>query len=113
MRSDDSHGLSPPPLFVDWLKTLYSITELCPLNGNGIVGTVDNAQSVRQGCPLSVHLFALYIEPLLVCLSRGIDGIEHYGKRNKVRAYVDDLVVFVSSMKDVRRACEIILEFCA
>jgi hypothetical protein len=103
----------PPPLFVDWLKTLYSITELCPLNGNGIVGTVDNAQSVRQGCPLSVHLFALYIEPLLVCLSRGIDGIEHYGKRNKVRAYVDDLVVFVSSMKDVRRACEIILEFCA
>ena len=48
-----------PPLFVDWLKTLYSITELCPLNGNDIVGTVDNAQSVRQGCPLSVHLFAL------------------------------------------------------
>ena len=102
-----------PPLFVDWLKTLYSITELCPLNGNDIVGTVDNAQSVRQGCPLSVHLFALYIEPLLVCLSRGIDGIEHYGKRIKVRAYVDDLVVFASSMKDVRRACEIILEFCA
>jgi hypothetical protein len=102
-----------PPLFVDWLKTLYSITELCPLNGNDIVGTVDNAQSVRQGCPLSVHLFALYIEPLLVCLSKGIDGIEHYGKHIKVRAYVDDLVVFVSSMKDVRRACEIILEFCA
>ena len=102
-----------PPLFVDWLKTLYSITELCPLNGNDIVGTVDNAQSVRQGCPLSVHLFALYIEPLLVGLSRGIDGNEHYGKRIKVRAYVDDLVVFASSMKDVRRACDIILEFCA
>jgi hypothetical protein len=102
-----------PPLFVDWLKTLYSITELCPLNGNDIVGTVDNAQSVRQGCPLSVHLFALYIEPLLVCLSRGIDGIEHYGKRIQVRAYVDDLVVFASSMEDVRRACEIILKFCA
>jgi hypothetical protein len=102
-----------PPLFVNWLKTLYSITELCPLNGNDIVGTVDNAQSVRQGCPLSVHLFALYIEPLLVCLAKGIDGIEHYGKRVKVRAYVDDLVVFVSSVKDIRRACEIILEFCA
>jgi exonuclease III len=102
-----------PTLFVDWLKTLYSITELCPLNGNDIVGTVDNAQSVRQGCPLSVHLFALYIEPLLVCLAKGIDGIEHYGKRVKVRAYVDDLVVFVSSVKDIRHACEIILEFCA
>ena len=102
-----------PPLFVDWLKTLYSITELCPLNGNDIVGTVDNAQSVRQGCPLSVHLFGLYIEPLLVCLAKGIDGIEHYGKRIKVRAYVDDLVVLVSSIKDIRRACEIILEFCA
>ena len=80
---------------------------------NDIVDTVDNAQSVRQGWPLSVHLFALYIEPLLVCLSRGIDGIDHYGKRTNVRAYVDDLVVFVSSMKDVLRAFEIILEFCA
>ena len=74
---------------------------------------MDNAQSVRQGCPLSVHLFGLYIEPLLVCLAKGIDGIEHYGKRIKVRAYVDDLVVLVSSIKDIRRACEIILEFCA
>ncbi|EFX67221.1 hypothetical protein DAPPUDRAFT_331269 [Daphnia pulex] len=46
-------------------------------------------------------------------IERCIDGIEHYGKRIKVRAYVDDLVVFVSSMKDVRRACDIILEFCA
>jgi len=32
----------------------------------------------------------------------GIDGIELFGKHIKVRAYVDDLVVFVSSMKDVR-----------
>ncbi|KAI9550926.1 hypothetical protein GHT06_001736 [Daphnia sinensis] len=46
-------------------------------------------------------------------IERGIDGIEHYGKRIQVRAYVDDLVVFASSREDVRRACEIILEFCA
>ncbi len=102
-----------PPLFVDWLKTLYSVTQLCPLNGNDIVGAVDDAQSVRQGCPLSVHLFGLYIEPLLVALTKGIVGIDHYGGRVKVRAYVDDLVVFASSRKDICRACEIVLEFCA
>ncbi|KAI9550941.1 hypothetical protein GHT06_004468 [Daphnia sinensis] len=50
--------------------------------------------------------------PEPICLSRGVDGIEHYGKRIQVRAYVDDLVVFASSREDVRRACEIILEFC-
>ncbi|KZS08461.1 Uncharacterized protein APZ42_027540 [Daphnia magna] len=46
-------------------------------------------------------------------IERGIDGIEHYRKRIQVLAYVDDLVVFVLSMEDVRRGCEIILEFCA
>ena len=59
-----------------------------------------------------MHLFALYVEPLLVALAKGIDGIEHYGEGVKVRAYVDDLVVFVSSLKDIRGACETVMEFC-
>ena len=102
-----------PSLFIDWLKTLYSITQLCPLNGSSIVGTIDEAQSVRQGCPLSIHLFAIYIEPLLVRLSTSIDGYNLLGEKIKVRAYVDDLVVFVSSYRDILRACKAIEEFCA
>lgn len=72
-----------PLTFIDWLKTLYSVTQLCPLNGTDIVSTVDVAQSVWQGCSLLVLLFALYIEPLLVVLTQCINGIEHYGKCKK------------------------------
>ena len=102
-----------PIQFVDWLKTLYSITQLCPLNGSAIVGTIDDAQSVRQGCPLSIHLFAIYVEPLLMRLSRSIVGFDLLGEQVKVRAFVDDLTVFVSSRADILRACGIIEEFCA
>jgi hypothetical protein len=102
-----------PSQFIDRLKTLYSITQLCPLNGSSIVGTIDEAQSVRQGCPLSIHLFAIYIEPLLVRLSNTIAGYNLHGERIRVRAYVDDLVVFVSSHTDILRASKTIEEFCA
>ena len=102
-----------PKQFIDWLKTLYSIIELCPLNGSTAVGTVNGAQSVRQGCPLSIHLFAIYIEPLLVRIARNIDGIDIHGERIKVRAYVDDLTVFVSSNADILGACQVIDEYCS
>ncbi len=107
------NAMGYPAQFIDWLKTLYSITQLCPLNGNAIVGTIDDAQSVRQGCPLSIHLFAIYIEPLLVRLTNTLGGIDLHGERVKVRAYVDDLTVFVSSNTDILRACGAIEEFCA
>lgn len=109
---DTMIAMGYPTKFINWLRTLYSITQLCPLNGNIIVGTIDDAQSVRQGCPLSIHLFAIYIEPLLVKLSENVIGYDLHGESVKVRAYVDDLVVFVSSHADILRACKAIEAFC-
>ena len=70
-----------PLQFINWLKTLYSVFQLCPLNGSSIVGNIDEAQSVRQSCPLSIHLFAIYIEPLLVRLAHSIVGIDILGEK--------------------------------
>ena len=110
MGDHDHHGL-PHPVY-RLAKNSYSVTELCPLNGNTTVGTVTEAQSVRQGCPLSIHLFALYIEPLLVRLSNTISGVELHGENVKVRAFVDDLTICVSSHEDILKACQTIEEFC-
>ena len=101
-----------PPTFIGWLKALYAITTISPLNGNEIVGNIHEAQSLRQGCPLSMHLFAIYIEPLLARLSSTLDGIELNGKRVAVRGFVDDLVVFASSDYDIATACSIVDDFC-
>lgn len=101
-----------PDKFITWLKALYKIARLCPLNGESIVGTINDVQSVRQGCPLSVHLFAIYIEPLLVKLTENLKGIDLFGHKVALRAFVDDLTVFASSDDDITRSCEIIDGFC-
>ena len=101
-----------PDKFITWLKALYKIARLCPLNGESIVGTINDVQSVRQGCPLSVHLFAIYIEPLLIKLAENLKGIDLCGHKVALRAFVDDLTVIASSDHDITRSCEIIDEFC-
>ena len=101
-----------PTEFIGWLKALYSIVELCPLNGSTFVGSITDVQSVRQGCPLSVHLFALYIEPLLCRLATRVTGVNVFGHKVAVRAYVDDLVVVASTDSDILRSGETIDEFC-
>ena len=101
-----------PQTFISWLRALYSTTTLAPLNGKRIVGDIDDVQSIRQGCPLSIHLFAPYIEPLLTRLSLNLDGIELNGCKVAVRGYVDDLAVFAASDYDIVTSCKIIDEFC-
>ena len=71
--------------------------------------TIDEAQSVLQGCPLSIHLFATHIEPLLVQLSTTIAGYNVHGETIRVRAYVDNLL---SRLADILRTCKRIKEFC-
>ena len=102
-----------PTTFIGWLQTLYAVTTISPLNGNMIVGDIEEAQSLRQGCPLSMHLFAIYIEPLLARLSVNIDGIDLNGQNVAVRGFVDDLVVFASSDYDIVTSCSIVDEFCS
>ena len=101
-----------PERFLKWLRAMYASTQLCALNSSSIVSTIDDVQSVRQGCPLSIHLFALYVEPLLVKISDALTGIDIHGHRVAVRAFVDDLVVFASNNRDIKVACDIVELFC-
>lgn len=106
------NNMGYPDKFVNWIKALYRTARLCPLNGGSIVGTINDVQCVRQGCPLSVHLFAIFIEPLLARLAENLKGIDLFGHRVALRAFVDDLTVFASSDEDIVRSCEIIDDFC-
>ena len=102
-----------PERFIEWLKTLYSKCTLSPLNGGAIVGNIEDVGSLRQGCPLSVHLFTLYIEPLIAALHNNLEGIYVHSHKVAVRAFVDDLTVIVKSDSDILRACELVEAFCS
>ncbi|HEY9833652.1 MAG TPA: reverse transcriptase domain-containing protein, partial [Stenomitos sp.] len=101
-----------PAKFVGWLKTMYSVADMSILNGNELAGSISGVQSIRQGCPLSMHLFVIYIEPLLVRLANSIKGIKLFDKSVSVRAMVDDVVVFVSEDNEIVKAGEILDLFC-
>ena len=97
-----------PSRYVSWLQALYSITVLSPMNGNTPVGDITDVGSLRQGCPLSVHLFAIFIEPLLVALTNNLEGILLHGHKVAVRGFVDDTAVFVKTDKDITTACQLV-----
>ena len=71
--------------------TMYSVAEMSILNGSEVAGSICDIQSIRQGCPLSMHLFVLYIEPLLVRLAQSLQGIRVIDQTLIVRAFVDDV----------------------
>jgi len=101
-----------PQDFISMLRTVYSLTEMSFLNGGKIATTIQSLNGLRQGCPLSMHLFVLYIEPLLIKIEKDLEGIKVFNEKLCCRAFVDDVTVFVSSDQDISKL-EIILEnFC-
>lgn len=96
-----------PVIFIRWLQKMYPIAGMSFLNGPEVAGVISNIQSVRQGCPLSIHLFILYIKLLLV-----LQGIRVFDQKLTVRTFVDDVTIFLSSDRDVVKAGEVLDLFC-
>jgi hypothetical protein len=82
-----------PIPFIKWLRTMYLVTQMSILNGTEVNGKISDFHSVRQGSPLSMHLFVIYIEPCLTRLSTVINGINLFGTKVTVRAVVDDVAI--------------------
>lgn len=70
--------------------------------------------SVRQGCPLSPILFAIYLEPLCraIIMDDNIRGVKVGIASAKLLAYADDVSVVCSSQKEMVIALKHVNEFC-
>lgn len=70
--------------------------------------------SVRQGCPLSPLLFAVYLEPFCLKLlyNERIRGFRLMSSEVKVLAYADDIAVFCEDTESVREVVRVANLFC-
>lgn len=100
-----------PERFINCIKNLYaSATSRIIFNGI-LTSDVKIGSSVRQGCPLSMVLFVLYIEGLVRKISANIRGVLLSGKFIRVLAYADDLVIFIRDDAEFDLVLQIINSF--
>ncbi|KAJ8349381.1 hypothetical protein SKAU_G00245110 [Synaphobranchus kaupii] len=104
------------PRFMSWLHMLYRGVYSCVKINGFLSGAVEQAGGVRQGCPLSLLLYVLYMEPFaeLVRHDTGVDGVRIPGVAGallKIEQYADGTTLFVSSARSLVRVCTLIDTF--
>ena len=95
-----SYGISP--WFIEGLRSLYD-NAIASVQINGtLAGPIPINSGVRQGCPLSMVLYALCLHPLLRTLEKQLPGIPagHHTHSVPVVAYVDDVTICVTRPED-------------
>ena len=105
--------LGIPDTLLNWIQIFLSdLTAQLNLNGS-LSDPISIKCGIRQGCPLSMLLFLIGIEPLTqkILSSPKIQGISIGTSSLKVSHYADDLTLFVSSPQSFSTIREIIEEF--
>ena len=96
-----SYGLSDRLIML--IQSLYTdVTSAVLFNGD-LHGQIPICYEVRQGCPLSMTLYNLCLQPFLNLLEQRLTGIS-IGRRHRpisVVAYADDVTIFVTSQTDL------------
>jgi hypothetical protein len=88
---------SLPESFVISIEKMYDTATSAVQINRRQYGPIPIRCAIRQGCPLSMALYALCIHPLLKRLEHKLTGIQ-IGERThaiKVAAYPDDVTIFI------------------
>ena len=117
--------------FIDWIRMLHAGATTCFIL-NFLTNPIDLLISVRQGDPLAMVLFILYMEPLLMVIRKNIKGVSFLGERvhlpwlqgtdqeqrngefcanTKDSDYVDDVNLCIDDEKDLEKVDEIFMKF--
>lgn len=100
-----------PNEFITCIQNLYKHASSKILFNGFLTNTILILNSVRQGCPLSMALFALYIEPLIRLIYDNVQGCFIANTFIKVIAYADDLNIFVLNDHEFDTVLELINYF--
>ena len=94
------YGISP--WFVERIHALYDQAMASVQINGSLAGRIPIRSGVRQGCPLSVALYALCLHPLISALEDSLPSIKigRNTRHGPVIAFANDVTVFVTNPGD-------------
>lgn len=102
----NSYGL--PTHFVKIIKNIYNAAKTQVIVNSAMTNQIHLEREIRQGCPLSMALYAISCGPLArkIQRDREIKGI-NIGRMNiKIQQYADDMTCVLQTEKDVEKVFE-------
>lgn len=100
-----------PGQFIEFVRKLYGNASSQVLVNGALTTSFRIFRSVRQGCPLSMLLFSLYVEPLIRQLYDSTMGLMIEGRFYKIMAYADDLTLIVRNNEEFDLVMSIVTDF--
>ena len=99
-----------PAVFIQWIEMLHEGATTSFLL-NFLTKPMKVLFSIRQGDPLSMLLYIIYIEPLLLMIARNTKGLSMSSFVQKDEDYCDDLNFLSESESDLVIIDDIIVKF--
>ena len=98
-------------VFASWVQMLHEGARTRFILGF-LTGEIEVSFSIRQGDPLAMLLYIIYVEPLLLLIERKISGLHFFrGLTQKVEAYCDDIQVVSNNIDDLVVIDRLVLSF--
>jgi exonuclease III len=89
--------------FINFIKILYE-TSTSKIFINKAFGEEFQLQrGVRQGCPMAMYLYIIFIEPFLKLIKKQIQPIIISQASHQISAFVDDVAIFIENPADLTR----------
>lgn len=101
-------------IILEGLKLSYEGCSTNLLVNKQLSGNINLCRSIKQGCPASSLLFAIYLEPfcLKVIHNEKIRGFRLMGSEVKILSYADDVAVFCGDKESVRETVKQARTYC-
>ena len=78
---------------------------------SGLTRAIEVLFSIRQGDPLAMLLYIIYVEPLLLVLERKMSGLRVATFDQKLAAYCDDINLTTDKLEDFEVVSEVVKKF--
>ena len=99
-------ALDLPPMFINWIKVCISTPFYSIAFNGGLIRFFNGKKGIRQGDPMSSHLFVLVMDILAKSLDKGVlDGLFQLHPKCLVLeithlSFVDDVLIFFDGSAD-------------